>query len=286
MGDPPRAPRSFPDFDDLSAPDPEYDALAEKIHRERGFNCHHYKTKCLRRRFAVRMRARNVEGFAEYQALLDSDPDEYDLLLDALTINVSKFFRNAEIWKNIDELVIPRLFEGPRRERRVWSAGSAGGEEAYSVSILAHEWARRAGHETELEELRIIGTDIDRRSVAAAARAEYPELALSETPAELRERWFSPGPVHRLHAEATRNVSFELRDLISGEPERDLSLILCRNVIIYFDREIQERLFERFYDALLPGGFLVLGKVETLFGRARAGFRPESHRDRIFRKPG
>lgn len=265
--------------------DPDYDALAAKIHRERGFNCHHYKSKCLRRRFAVRMRARNVDSFAAYQALLDSDPAEYDLLLDALTINVSKFFRNAELWERISELVVPRLFEEPADERRIWSAGCASGEEPYSVSILLHEWARTQGREDELARFRIVGSDIDRRSLGAAARAEYNDLALSETPPELRERWFTPHLPYRLDPRATLNVSFEQRDLISEEPERGFSLILCRNVIIYFDREIQERLFERFYDALVPGGFLVLGKVETLLGRSRAAFRPVSQRDRIFRKP-
>jgi chemotaxis protein methyltransferase CheR len=80
-------------------------------------------------------------------------------------------------------------------------------------------------------------------------------------------------------------VEFVHRDLISGEPERDQSLVMCRNVVIYFDREIQERLFQRFYDALRPGGFLVLGKVETLIGPARMLFRALNNRERIFQKP-
>jgi chemotaxis protein methyltransferase CheR len=268
-----------------AAPDDGFQELLDKVGSETPFQGQFYKSKCLRRRFAVRMRAREVRTFAEYGELLDVDPAEYDLLLDTLTINVSKFFRNAEIWRSIDERVLPRLFTGPRRERRVWSAGCAAGEEAYSVSILLHEWAARHGREAELEDFRIVGTDIDRRSLAAATRGEYTELAFSETSPELRGRWFSAGPPYRLDARAMRNVSFAQRDLISGEPEEGLSLILCRNVIIYFDREIQERLFQRFHDALLPGGFLILGKVETLLGRPRAAFRAESPRDRIFRKP-
>lgn len=265
--------------------DDGYAALVRRIASVTQFQGHHYKEKCLRRRFAVRMRARGLGSFQEYAALLDGDPAEYELLLDALTINVSKFFRNWEIWTAIRELVVPELFAAGAGERSVWSAGCAGGEEPYSVSILLQDWAAGRGRERELDRFRILGTDIDRRSLQTAARAEYTELAFGDTPPELRERWFSPGPPYRLDARATRNVRFEQRDLISGEPERGLSLILCRNVIIYFDREIQEELFQRFYDSLLPGGFLVLGKVETLLGRPRSLFRPVSHRERIFRKP-
>jgi chemotaxis protein methyltransferase CheR len=265
--------------------DDGFRALVSQIESRTRFQGQFYKEKCLRRRLAVRMRARGLESFAAYAELLEEDPREYELLLDALTINVSKFFRNRDIWMAIEELVVPALFEAPQSPKRIWSAGCAGGEEPYSVSILLHEWAARNGAQAELADFQIVGTDIDRRSLAVAQRAEYPELALAETPPELQERWFSPRPPFRLDPAATENVTFEHRDLISGEPHRDLSLILCRNVIIYFDREIQEELFQRFYDALLPGGFLVLGKVETLLGRPRSLFRPVSHRDRIFRKP-
>lgn len=258
--------------------------LKAKIERDRGFNCQFYKEKCLRRRIAVRMRARGAGSFAEYEALLDRDEGEYDVLLDALTINVTKFFRNAEVWEAVERQVVPHLFEG-RGPVRVWSAGSSSGEEAYTLSILLREWAEREGRTADLRRLHLLGTDIDRRSLETAQRAEYPELSLQETPEAVRERWFSPGPPYRLRAEARENVSFARRDLISEPPPPEQTLICCRNVVIYFDREIQERLFQGFYDALVPGGFLVLGKVETLVGPARTRFRPVNNRERIFRRP-
>jgi chemotaxis protein methyltransferase CheR len=270
----------------LSAQDEhELDRLLAKIQRERGFNCQHYKDKCLRRRLAVRMRAREVERFDDYAALLDRDATEYERLLDTLTINVTKFFRNLEVWETVDREVLPALFASSERQLRIWSAGSSSGEEAYTTSILLHEWAARHGQAGALRRFRIVGTDIDRRSLDAARRAEYPELSLSETPADIRDRWFSPGPPYRLRDEARRNVSFTRHDLISETPEPGQSLIFCRNVIIYFEREIQERLFERFHDALVPGGFLVLGKVETLLGPVRGRFRAVSNRERVFQKP-
>ncbi|HEX6926119.1 MAG TPA: protein-glutamate O-methyltransferase CheR [Longimicrobiaceae bacterium] len=265
--------------------DPELEQLKRKIQRERGFNCHLYKDKCLRRRIAVRMRARGESTYAGYAALLDRDAVEYEQLLDALTINVTKFFRNQEMWAVLEEEVIPRLFEGAPEPRRIWSAGCASGEEIFSASILLHEWAARFGRTAELERFDLLGTDIDRRSLDAARRGSFPELSMGEMPAAYRERWFSPGPPYQLDARIQERVRFEHRDLISGEPEREQHLILCRNVIIYFDRGIQEKIFDRFYEALVPGGFLVLGKVETLLGRTRSLLRPVSNRQRIFWKP-
>jgi chemotaxis methyl-accepting protein methylase len=277
---PPYVPFTLP----LEGDEEELEKLKRKIERDRGFNCSFYKDKCLRRRIAVRMRARGQRTFAEYSALLDREPAEYDPLLDTLTINVTKFFRNLETWGAVEAQVLPALFalKGPVK---VWSAGSASGEEAYTVSILLHEWAERHGKRADLERFRIVGTDIDRKSLDNARLGVFPDLSLTETPPHLREKWFSPGPPYRIRPEAQRNVSFTRRDLISEPAEGGQNLIFCRNVVIYFDREIQERLFKDFYDALVPGGFLVMGKVETLVGVARTLFRSVNNRERIFQKP-
>jgi chemotaxis methyl-accepting protein methylase len=266
--------------------DEELEKLKRKIEKDRGFNCQFYKDKCLRRRIAVRMRARGQASFAEYGALLDREPAEYDVLLDTLTINVTKFFRNLETWEAVERMVAPGLFAMTTPQLRVWSAGSSSGEEAYTASILLREWAERNGHARDLARLHVLGTDIDRRSLETAQRGHFPELSLQETPERVRERWFLPGgPPFRIRPEAQRNVAFMRRDLISEPAPREQNLIFCRNVVIYFDREIQERLFQGFYEALVPGGFLVLGKVETLVGPARTWFRALSNRERIFQKP-
>ena len=276
----PYPPFSFP----LEGDDEELEKLKRKIETDRGFNCQFYKEKCLRRRIAVRMRARGQRTFADYGALLDRDPGEYEHLLDTLTINVTKFFRNLETWQAVEQHVLPTLFEG-RGPVKAWSAGSASGEEAYTASILMREWLEKEGRSQEAGRIQITGTDIDRRSLDAARRGEYPELSMAETPARVLGRWFTGGPPWTIRPEAQQGVAFERRDLISGEPLRGQQLIFCRNVVIYFDRDIQERLFRQFYDSLVPGGFLVMGKVETLIGEARLLFRPVNNRERIFRRP-
>ena len=124
-------PPAYPPFSlQMEGDDEELEKLKRKIEEDRGFNCQFYKEKCLRRRIAVRMRARGQRTFQDYGALLDRDPAEYDHLLDTLTINVTKFFRNPETYDALARLVVPALWARPDPVLRVWSAGSASGEEA------------------------------------------------------------------------------------------------------------------------------------------------------------
>ncbi|MEP6508999.1 MAG: protein-glutamate O-methyltransferase CheR [Gemmatimonadales bacterium] len=261
-------------------------ALLRKIERERNFRCWNYKDTCLRRRISVRMRANSAASFAQYAGILDTDPSEYDKLVDALTINVSKFFRNPETFACVAAKVIPELWDAPSPLMRVWSAGCATGEEAYSLAVLFREHALAHGEMPGLDRLRIVGSDIDRESVSAASNGRYTEPAFADTSPAVREKYFPlENGMFSVSPEIRNLVSFEKRDLLDGDGPGDrLHMIVCRNVIIYFTRETQERLFERFHDLLLPGGFLVLGKVETLLGKSREMFAPVSSRERIFRR--
>lgn len=257
--------------------------LKEQVRADSGLRCDGYKEKCLRRRIAVRMRARGVHRYADYAALLRADPAEYERLLAAIVINVSKFFRNPEVWQALRERVVPALLELDARQLNIWSAGTAGGEEAYTAAIVLLEALGGAGsRDPRLDRIRVLGTDIDEESLAVARRGEYGELALSEMPPELRARWFDGDRVLRLRPEPRRLVDFRALDLMRDPFPRDQHLILCRNVIIYFERNVQEELFVRFRDALVPGGYLVLGKVETIFGPAAGSFRQIAPRERIY----
>jgi chemotaxis methyl-accepting protein methylase len=268
---------------DLSAEDAaELTTLKHQIHVAIGLNCELYKEKCLRRRLAVRMRARGVHTYGQYASLLRKDKAEYVKLLDTVTINVSKFFRNPEVWDVVREQVLPDLFAIPAARINVWSAGCASGEEPYTLSMLFQEYAEE--HGLSADRLRILGTDIDKEVLAAAARAEYSAFAMTDISADKRERWFEPGPAHRVKAEARTNVRFSELDLIKDPFPEKQHMICCRNVIIYFERSLQEELFVRFHQALVPGGYLVLGKVEAMFGKAATLFRPLSNRHRVFRR--
>ena len=260
-------------------------ALNEKISRERGFGCASYKEKCLRRRIAVRMRARGVHSYGDYARLLDQDDVEYEKLLDALTINVTKLFRNWETYEAVARLVVPPLWALPEKSLRVWSAGCSSGEEPYSIAALFLRHAESLGESARASRISVLGSDIDRGSLEAARRGSYEQAAFADTPDELRRRFFTAGWPATVVPELRSLVSFERRDLLAeGPPPGGHHLVVCRNVVIYFDRPTQEALFERFHSALVPGGYLVLGKVETLLGRARTLFAPVDARERIFRR--
>jgi chemotaxis protein methyltransferase CheR len=267
--------------------DPEFDALTSKISRDRGFGCSSYKEKCLRRRIAVRMRARGVHTYRDYARLLDQDAGEYDRLLDALTINVTKLFRNWDVYSAIAEKVIPTLFRPAVPSVRVWSAGCSSGEEPYSLAVLMHSHAWATGCPGVLERTDILGTDIDRASLDRAATGTFESADFSDTPTEVRERYFDPSPPYTIDASVKRMVRFARHDLLNEKAPGTSSrfdLVTCRNVLIYFDRDTQERLFQLFYDAIVPGGYLILGKVETLLGVTRSRFSVVDGRERIFRK--
>ncbi len=260
-------------------------ALTEKIARERGFGCANYKDGCLQRRIAVRMRTRGVATYAEYAALLDREPGEYEPLLDALTINVTKLYRDAAAWDALREMVIPRLWELGLPRLAVWSAGCSSGEELYTLAAVFHAHAERTGTLARLRTLRILGSDIDRASLERARAGAFPTEALAELPRALRDRYFTPVAPHTAVPELRALVEVERRDLLQEPaPAGGFHLIACRNVVIYFGRESQEPLLRKFHDSLVPGGYLMLGKVETLLGPSRALFETVDQRQRLFRR--
>ena len=169
---------------------------------------------------------------------------------------------------------------------RAWSAGCASGEEPYTLAIALAEAARQLGQESLLEHACVDATDIDRASLERTRAPAFPDAAFSEMPADLARRYFTVEAPRRPLPALQRIVHVLKHDLTTQPPPAPpYDLIVCRNVVIYFDRPLQERLFETFADALTPGGMLVLGKVETLFGPARQRLVLEEPRERIYRRP-
>lgn len=262
--------------------------VMERVARARGFCCDAYKPSCLRRRIAVRMRARGAHTYAAYADILDRDAEEYDRLLDTLTVNVSKFYRNAETWDAVIRDVLPDLVRRRGGSLRCWSAGCASGEEPYTLAMVLHHHVPRMT--TDLPTLlRVDATDVDERCLAAARDAIYRDQAFDEMPADLWSRYTSVvgDPPRRQVVDVVKQmVRLRRHNLVQEPPLRPpYDLVMCRNVVIYFDRPTQERLFTRVAEALRPGGYLVLGKVETLFGEARERLRLINVRERIYQRP-
>lgn len=272
----------------IKSRDPEistdsFEAIGRILKTECGFSLDGYKDRCVKRRIGIRLRATSRTP-EDYRELLARDAGERQHLLRALTIHVSQFFRNPSSFEKLSNEIIPQLIRerGASRALRLLSVGCAGGEEPYSLALIIRE---RFADALAQGEILIRGTDVDASTLEAAREALYGPERLSEVPGELLERWFSPeGGRYRLSPEIRSLVSFERVDL-NDPPHRaePCDLIMCRNVLIYFERDRQEAILNRFADLLTEGGFLVLGKSETLFGSARRRFRTVCPVERIYR---
>jgi chemotaxis protein methyltransferase CheR len=270
----------------MPADDAAFEALTRKISRKAGLSLDAYKDKCLRRRIAVRMRACGVHTYSDYQAFLDGSPAEYERLKDAITINVTRFYRNAETWNLLRAGLLQEICEGNDGEVRAWSAGCASGEEAYTLAVLMADQFDRQDRAEQFGTVTVDATDIDRNCLELAQAGRYRREALTDVPSELVEKYFEDdGNTCRVVQRVRSRVVVRSLDLSSEPPlRRNYRLILCRNVVIYFSRSTQERVFLAFAEALAPGGILVLGKVETIFGPARELLTLLDPRERVYRR--
>ena len=272
---------------ELSLSAAAFQTLAEQLHARRGLDLLGYKDRYARRRLSVRLRARRCASLESYLELLKQEPEEWDRLVAALSINVSNFYRNPETFELIRTRLIPELIQWRQRRAeprlKLWSAGCADGEEAYSLALMMREHFRGP---LATMAVSILGTDIDEDSLARARAGSYPESRLTDLPADLREKHFLPrGKEWVVRRRVAALVRFERQDLLRDPGPEDVDLIVCRNVLIYLSREEQERILDRFTESLRPGGHLVLGKTETLIGRLRRTLVPVIPRERIYQKP-
>lgn len=261
--------------------------LAGGLKDRRGNDLLSLKPRLLRRRLMVRLRARACGGLSEYLEVLDGDPNEWDALFKALTIQVSGFFRNPRTFEFLERRVLPGLIQRKRESRQkllILSAGCAEGEEPYSLAMLLD---RRFSRESSGVRRRIIGLDMDGDVLARAREAVYGGDRLENMPSGYKNRYFDGrAGGYRLKKEIRESVEFRTYDMTRGLPVTDIDLIICRNVLIYITREFQKRIVREFERNLLPGGYLVLGKTESMVGELRSGFDVVNLAEHIYRKAG
>lgn len=264
--------------------------LKRRIFLDRGLDCQQYKENYLKRRVAVRLRASGAKDYLDYLRYLRNDPDEYTKLLNELTINVTQFFRDKDVYAKIRDEVIPSIIAAKRklssRSLRVWSAGCASGEEPYSLAMLVD---RALGEEAASWNIRVLGSDLDDGSLKVAREAAYTEVDMLE--GLIRQDYFETkqtpdGTVYRVNDRIRRKVKIEKLNLLADAELRHFDLVACRNVLIYFGREVQTRIIESLAAHLLKDGYLVLGKSETLGHEASQWFAPAFPRERIYRLSG
>jgi chemotaxis protein methyltransferase CheR len=260
--------------------------LKNKIFKDTSLDCHQYKDNYLKRRIGVRMRAGGLETYEDYLRLLIYDPKEYEHLLRDITINVTQFFRDPEVFILLEEEILPLMIydkvKNNRKIIRVWSAGCSSGEEAYSLAILLHDLL---GEEKGNFICSIYGTDIDEKCLSQAREGRYlPRQVESVKPSYLSRYFHFDGEMYHVSDDIKDMVRYGSQDLFSEDKSGHFDVILCRNVLIYFTREMQGKLFTQFHNSLNDGGYLIIGKTETLIDQSGEMFTIWNATERIYQK--
>ena len=266
--------------------DRQYKFLLDKLMRNTNIDFNGYRPQFVKRRLQNRLNSAGCNNYWEYISLLNKDPKEYDRLIETLTIKESYFFRDTEVFKLLENGIIPELVSQKQAEGakkiRAWSCGTAFGQEAYSMAILLREVL---GNRTKDFDIKILATDIDKDTLERAPWGSYDKRALRKMAPHLLFKYFTRFQDRYVVSDRVRVlVSFEHHDIVSGIPKRGMDLVLCRNLLIYFEKELQEKVLHNLYAALNPGGFLILGKTETITKQMRDYFNVVDLRERIYRK--
>jgi two-component system, chemotaxis family, CheB/CheR fusion protein len=262
----------------------DFEALLEYLKRTRGFDFSAYRRPSLVRRVQKRLEMVGCSRFGDYTDYLEVHPEEFGLLFNVILINVTAFFRDDTTWDFVRDTVVPEVVGAPSDSEpvRIWSAGCASGEEAYSLAMLL---AEALGPDRFRDRVKIYATDVDEQALAQARQARYTEKEVQPVPPPLRERYFAQeGDRFVFDKDLRRSVIIGRHDLIQDAPISRINLLVCRNTLMYFNTEAQARILARYHFALARSGVLFVGKAEMLTNHVPQLFAPIDPRSRVFRK--
>ncbi len=266
-----------------SRTDTTLDSFLEFVLEARGFDFTGYKRSSIERRVTKRMTEVGVQRYDDYIEYLELHPEEFAALFNAILINVTGFFRDSGNWEYLAAEVLPGLVKNrtPETPLRVWSAGCASGEEAYTLAMVL---ARVVGDRPFQERVRIYATDVDEDALDTARHGAYSPQQLEDVPRDALERFFErTDQRYVFRKDLRRCVIFGRNDLVQDAPISRIDLLACRNTLMYFTAETQAQILRRFNFALNDDGILLLGKSEMLITHSNL-FTPVDFKRRLFRK--
>ena len=235
------------------------DEILQNIFDNRGFDIRNYKMSEVQRRVSRRMNVLEISSLVDYSEYLKTNPDEYEALFNTILVNVAQFFRSPDGWNFVRESLLPEILERDD-EIRIWSVGCASGEEPYSVAIML---AEMLGDDLSKYKVKIFATDIDESALKFARSGKYTLDQLTGLSEDMREKYFTrSGDVYNIVRDIRRLLIFSRHNLVSDPPLSRIDLLLCRNVLIYFDQKLRSRIISRLQYALSDVGYLWLGKTD------------------------
>ncbi|MBN2184503.1 MAG: protein-glutamate O-methyltransferase CheR [Candidatus Krumholzibacteriota bacterium] len=260
--------------------------LTSHISSHYGIDLSVYRSSCMKRRVMHRIVMVGCENIEDYFFYLDKHPDEIERLKDIVTIHVTGFFRDQDVFRKLQMDIFPELIKRKSEEGseviRIWSAGCSTGEEAYSFAILLDHLLQKRSEKYDLE---VFGTDVSEDSIRTAREGLYSEEKITRVPNHMKSSGFEPdGDRFRISNRIRKYVKFRVHDLFSPSPYSMLDLIVCRNVLIHFEHDIRGQIISRFHSALCDEGMLILGKSEALEMDSEYMFEMVVPRSKILKK--
>lgn len=273
--------RKHPQLDETTT---SLDDIFKWLRRHTHHDFSQYKRSSVCRRLERRMCIHELMNFSEYAHFLKGNTQELDLLFKELLIGVTEFFRDESVWQYLAEDTLPSILaEHNGSDFRIWIVGCSTGEEAYSIAMLFHEVINAANNYKRMS-LQIFASDLSQDAIAIARRGRYPLTLESKISADRLEQFFiRHDDCYQIKPYIRDSVLFAEHDVILDPPFTKLDMLLCRNLLIYFDQKLQQKLLPLFHYCLNKNGVLVLGKAETV-GRLENLFTPLHSNFRVYQK--
>ncbi len=267
----------------ISISDKDLKEITEFVQKKRGLDLSYFKPSFLTRRIGVRMKMLNMTNSSQYAQLLNSDLNEVGSLYDSLSINVTRFYRDKQVWQIFGNKIIPNLLKDSKTSEklRIWSCGCASGEEPYSLAIMFSE-----ALDNPKNKIKIQATDINSHALQTARKGIYTIDNLKNLDPLLITKYFKKIYSTKLQVidKIKDLISFNLAD-ITTFPVSYLDVVFCRNLLIYYGKESQDLIFKKFHIVLKPNRYLVLGMDETLWGhKLQNSFLSLDPKNRIYQK--
>jgi len=245
----------------------QFEVFKKKINDLINIDLNLYKKNQMLRRITSLMKRNGFNSFDEYYAGLKTDKQLLDQFTNYLTINVSEFFRNPSQWEVLQKDILPNLKKGLNRPLNIWSSACSTGEEPYSMAMLLTRFYN-------LNDINILATDIDMSAIEKAKKGIYDEKAILKVPKEFINKYFENyQKSYKIKDEIKKVVKFQRIDLLKDPFPKNMDLIICRNVIIYFTAEAKESIYKKFYESLNDNGILFVGSTEQIINPERYNFK-------------
>jgi len=245
----------------------QYEKFKKNIHELINIDLNLYKEKQMLRRITSLMKRNGFNSLDEYYIKLKTDKTLLDQFINYLTINVSEFYRNETQWKVLEEEIIPNLIKVKKGPLKIWSSACSTGEEPYSMVMLLTKFFN-------LKDIKVLATDIDLGAIEKAKIGIYDEKALKNLPKEFIHRYFEKvGNSYKISEQIKKSVEFKRLDLLKDSFPKNMDLILCRNVLIYFTNEAKDLLYKKFHDSLSNEVIFFVGSTEQILLPEKYGFK-------------